>query len=268
MTVAPPSATAGKPFFDDFTGSTVDTAKWTIYNRLADQVNLEVNAVIPANARISSGSLAIDAKFEDVSAGDTTTAAPNPRTVHYTCRRSPRPRSSFLYGTTSTCAPRSPGGTGLWPCIWMLGRLWQPSQPYTANVAGADWPNSGWWEIDIAEFVSNHRTTVNNALHFITANRGGSGEKALPFDATTRFMVYRLVWAATTLNWYVDAEDGAGFRNYADDHRGRRRRHPEHARISDPAHRDRRVRCRHPEPGDVPADHVDRLRPDHLMETP
>jgi beta-glucanase (GH16 family) len=34
----------------------------------------------------------------------------------------------------------------------------------------------------------------------------------LPFDATTRFMVYRLQWTATSLTWSVDAEDGVGYR--------------------------------------------------------
>jgi hypothetical protein len=32
------------------------------------------------------------------------------------------------------------------------------------------------------------------------------------FDATTRFMVYRLEWTPGSLIWSVDAEDGAGFR--------------------------------------------------------
>ena len=36
--------------------------------------------------------------------------------------------------------------------------------------------------------------------------------QSLPFDATTRFMVYRLQWTPESLVWSVDAEDGRGFR--------------------------------------------------------
>lgn len=196
--------------YDDFPGSAIDPTKWVVYNRLGDQVNGEVSAVIPANVRVSSGDLLIDQKFEDVSAGDTTTSAPNPRTVHYTSGQISQRAGSFLYGSVRVRA-KLPAGTGNWPCIWMLGYEWQPSQPFTANVAGHNWPNDGWWEADIAEFIFDHRTQVNNALHFIGANRGGSGEKTLGFDASSQFAVYRLDWAPTSMTWYVDAEDGSGF---------------------------------------------------------
>lgn len=195
---------------DDFPGSAIDPLKWVVYDRLADQVNSEVNAVIPANVRVSGGDLLIDSKFEDVVAGDTTTGAPNPRTVHYTSGQVSQRIGSFLYGSVRVRA-KIPGGDGTWPCIWMLGYEWQASQPFTANVSGADWPNGGWWEADIAEFLSGHRTQVNNALHFVTANRGGSGEKSLGFDATTQFAVYRLDWTPTSMTWYVDDETGGGF---------------------------------------------------------
>lgn len=199
-------------FYDDFSGGAVDTTKWTVYNRLSDQVNSELNCVTPANVAVSSGTLKITGRFENHTCGDTTTAAPNPRTMNYTSGHIAQTTAPFLYGTIDVRA-KIAGGTGLWPCIWMLGYQWQPSQPFTANTPGANWPNGGWWECDIAEFLNGHRTLVNNALHFITANRGGSGEKSIPFDATTRFMVYRLVWTATSMKWYVDAEDGLGFVN-------------------------------------------------------
>lgn len=196
------------PFADEFTGSTL-SPRWLAYDRLGDQANGEVNAVKPANVRISGGSLLIDSKFEDVVAGDTTTSAPNPRTVNYSSGQVANHWEPFLYGTV-TARAKLPGGIGLWPCIWMLGWGWQATQPFTANDPAAT-ADVDHWEIDIAEFMNNHRTVVNCALHLITNNRGGSGEKALPFDATTRFMVYKLVWTSTTLTWYVDAEDGNGF---------------------------------------------------------
>jgi beta-glucanase (GH16 family) len=71
-------------------------------------------------------------------------------------------------------------------------------------------PLGGWCEIDIAEFWQNARATVNNTVHFEVP--GGLHIQALPFDATTRFMVYRLVWQPGSLIWSVDGEDGAGYR--------------------------------------------------------
>jgi beta-glucanase (GH16 family) len=103
-----------------------------------------------------------------------------------------------------------PGGIGMWPAIFMLGELWQPSQAATANDPNNQSPVGGWCEIDIAEFWHNERSEVNTVAHF--GESGGINLQPLPFDATTRFMVYRLQWTATSLIWSVDGEDGAGYR--------------------------------------------------------
>ncbi len=116
----------------------------------------------------------------------------------------------------SKFAPRSPAGTGIWPTIFMLGYLWQASQPATANVPGNNWPVGGWCEIDIAEFLNGGRNQVNNVVHYNTP--GGTNLRPLPFDATTRFMVYRLQWTANSLTWSVDAEDGVGYRTLVHHH--------------------------------------------------
>jgi hypothetical protein len=83
------------PYFlyDDFSGSSIDSTIWTVYNRLGDQANSEVDAVIPANVRVSSGTLKIDSKFEDVVAGDTTTgrAEPADRPLHVRSDRADPP---------------------------------------------------------------------------------------------------------------------------------------------------------------------------------
>jgi beta-glucanase (GH16 family) len=205
-----------KAISQQFLGTQLDPLEFTAYDRLGDTANSEVNAVVPRNARVTGGSLFIDSKFETVIAQDSTTAPPNPRSVDYTSAQVAQPYGHFRYGSVEVRA-KICGGTGTWPCIWMLGVNWQPSHPFTADTPDgqANWPNGGWWEIDIAEFMSGHRTLQNCALHFITANRtvngGASGEKSLPFDATTRFMVYRLEWTSTSLIWKTDAEDGNGF---------------------------------------------------------
>ncbi|MET0144770.1 MAG: glycoside hydrolase family 16 protein [Ilumatobacteraceae bacterium] len=193
-------------FFDDFLGATVDPAKWIVLDRLSDQYNGEVNCVTPENVGVRDGVLQIISKFEDEDCGDSIDA---PRTMHYTSGQVQQATAPFLYGTVDVRA-KAPGGIGAWPAIWMLGFEWQESQPQTANFEGSDWPNAGWSEIDIAEFWQGTRDEVNTTVHF--NEPGGLHLQPLPFDATTRFMVYRLEWTPESLVWSVDAEDGEGFR--------------------------------------------------------
>jgi beta-glucanase (GH16 family) len=193
-------------FFDDFLGSSIDTTKWTIFDRISDQSNGEINCCVPANVSVSGGLLRGASRYEDHTCGDSQQA---PVTEHYTSWQIQQKTAPFLYGTIEVRA-RPPGGTGIWPTIWMLGFEWQASQPATANIPGHQWPKNGWCEIDIAEFWQNARSQVNCTVHFNTP--GGLHEQPLPFDATTRFMVYRLQWTPGSLVWSVDAEDGAGFR--------------------------------------------------------
>jgi fibronectin type 3 domain-containing protein len=193
-------------FFDDFSGPSIDSAKWTVFNRLSDQANGELNCVIPENVSVQNGILSGVSKFEDRDCGDAVEA---PKTMHYTSWQIQQATAPFLYGTIEVRA-KEPGGTGVWPDIWMLGFQWQASQPSTANTSGAQWPNAGWCEIDIAEFLNGARSNINTVVHF--NQPGGSNIEALPFDSTSRFMVYRLQWASSALIWSVDAEDGMGYR--------------------------------------------------------
>jgi beta-glucanase (GH16 family) len=214
------STTSAKPavtvFSDDFDGTTLDPAKWTVLDRLSDQANNEVNCVAPDNVSVSDGVLEIVSKFEDRTCGDTAPSkvgsvieqAP-PRTLHYTSGQIQQATPPFLYGTIDVRA-KVPGGIGTWPAIWMLGFEWQASQPSTANTPEHQWPHAGWSEIDIAEFMQGERRKVNNTVHYNDA--GGTHLQSLPFDATERFMVYRLQWTPESLVWSVDAEDGEGFR--------------------------------------------------------
>jgi beta-glucanase (GH16 family) len=217
--VSSSSGESAKPpvtiFSDDFTGTTVDPAKWTVFDRLSDQVNGEVNCVDPQNVSVRDGLLQIVSKFEDRTCGDTMPSkvgsvigqAP-PQTLHYTSGQVQQATPPFLYGTIDVRA-KAPGGIGTWPVIWMLGFEWQASQPFTANTPESQ-PTAGWCEIDIAEFWQDARREVNTTVHY--NGSGGLHLQPLPFDATTRFMVYRLQWTPESLVWSVDAEDGKGFR--------------------------------------------------------
>jgi beta-glucanase (GH16 family) len=204
--------------FDDFPGTSVDTTKWVVYDRVSDQVNGEGNCCVPANVRVSGSMLLIDAKHEDHTCVDClpsrtspggTPAIEGPRLMNYTSGHVQQVAPSFLYGTVSVRA-KIPGGEGVWPCIWMLGDSWKASQPCTANTpAGYDgWPTGNWWEIDIAEWMSNVWDSMNCTCHYQVP---GGFVTTLPYNATTRFMVYRLVWRPGSAKFFVDPEDGTGF---------------------------------------------------------
>jgi beta-glucanase (GH16 family) len=206
VTVNPSGGGGTTILFDDFLGSSIDSSKWTVFDRISDQVNGEINCCVPSNVSVSAGILNGVSKFEDHTCGDSQQA---PVTEHYTSWQIQQKTAPFLYGTVEVRA-KLPGGIGIWPAVWMLGYQWQASQPYTANTPEHNWPHDGWCEIDIAEFWQNARTRVNTTVHYNTP--GGLHEQALPFDATTRFMIYRLQWSAGSLVYSVDAQDGVGFR--------------------------------------------------------
>ena len=140
----------------------------------------EVNCLVPANVTVSGGILSGVSKFEDHTCGDSIQA---PVLQHYTSWQMQQKTAPFLYGTMEVRSERA-GRNRIRPTIWMLGYLWQPSHPLTANTPGHNWPVGGWCEVDIAEFWQNSRTTFNNTIHFNVA--GGLHLASLPFDATTR----------------------------------------------------------------------------------
>lgn len=204
--------------FDDFLGSSLDATKWQgPFDRRGDPANSELQAMVPANVTIGSSLLTITARHETVTAADrdeavphslnTGTAAGTSASFNYTSGQV-MTVNTFLYGTV-TCRFKPPTNSGVWPLFWMLGSGWD-KQLYTANQIGLNWPVDPWSEIDVAEFGNFARTTVNCQSHCLTASRG-PGMETLPYDASTRFMVYRLQWLVGSMVWSVDPEDGTGF---------------------------------------------------------
>lgn len=193
---------------DDFSATEINGSLWTIYNRIGDQANSEQQGMIPANVRQTGGSLIIDTKFEDIVVNDEFTV---PTVYHYSSGQVAQATKPFLYGTVMFRA-KMPAATGSWPVIWMLDYSLQSRQQCSAD----DPSNAGFYaEIDIAEFLSGHRTLVNCQIHY---NPGGGqvdpgGEVAIPggYDASTRFMVYKLDWQPGSAVFSIDPEDGTGF---------------------------------------------------------
>ncbi len=137
------------------------------------------------NARVENGNLIIEAKKENNSGREYTSA-----------RLVTKGKGDFLYGKFEVRA-KIPKGRGTWPAIWMLS---------TDQVYGI-WPASG--EIDIMEHVGYDPNKIHSTIH-TTAYNGGrgtqkTGTKIIP-DATDAFHVYTTEWTPYAIRSYIDGE--------------------------------------------------------------
>jgi beta-glucanase (GH16 family) len=149
------------------------------------------------NARIENGILSIDAKKENNSGMQYTSA-----------RMITKGKGDFLYGRIEVRA-KLPKGRGTWPAIWTLST----DQEY------GTWPASG--EIDIMEHVGYDPNKVHSSVHTTAFNHIKNTQKTafkmIP-DATDAFHIYRIDWTPYAIRSYIDGQmyfefvnEGTGF---------------------------------------------------------
>lgn len=135
-----PSATRirqGAGFFDNFTGSRLDRARWTTCYPWAKSSGCtnpttgELEWYTPAGVTVAGGKLELIARRRTVVAGE--------HTYRYTSGMVTSARSfSFTYGHVDIQA-RMPAGPGLWSALWLLpvDQHWPPEIDLV-EVMGAD----------------------------------------------------------------------------------------------------------------------------------
>jgi len=172
---------------DNFnTNGVPDPAKWSYDVGGSGWGNNELQYYTnTGNARINNGNLIIEAKKENNSGMEYTSA-----------RLVTKGKGDFLYGKFEVKA-KIPKGRGTWPAIWMLST----DQQYGI------WPASG--EIDIMEHVGYDPNKIHSTIH-TTAYNGGrgtqkTGTKIIP-DATDAFHVYTTEWTPYAIRSYIDGE--------------------------------------------------------------
>jgi beta-glucanase (GH16 family) len=171
---------------DEFSGASVDPAKWTfeVNGDGGGNNELQYYTSLPTNAFLENGSLVIQALKEDY-LGKAYTSA----------RLNTTGKGDWLYGRVEIRA-RLPRGRGLWPALWMLPTDW---------VYGG-WPKSG--EIDIMELLGHEPAKVYCTVHWeeqgVHLQSGSS--LVLPGGQTfaDAFHLFGLVWTADSLIWSVD----------------------------------------------------------------
>ncbi|WP_394229044.1 family 16 glycosylhydrolase [Shewanella colwelliana] len=181
---------------DEFSGSTIDTAKWTHEIDCAGGGNQEAQCYTdaPENSWIEDGVLNIAALK----------AAEGAEKPYTSARLSTKGKADFLYGRIEMRA-KLPVGQGSWPAFWMLP---------TDNVYGI-WPRSG--EIDIVEAVNlkakdaegNPEAHVYGTLHYgreWPKNEQSGKAYTLPDNVNPGddFHTYAIEWQQGEIRWYVD----------------------------------------------------------------
>ena len=164
---------------DEFTGTTLDRAKWQVASDASGGytnccLGYGLNAWNPADVTVANGALHLRSDAQPFaskaySSGAVTTQG----------------RFAFMYGRVDIRA-RLPRGAGLWPAFWLL------------PVTQSSWLAS--YEIDMMEeygLTPGVAMTLHWTMHQAQCQLVGPN-----FSAS--YHVFSLVWTPTLLVWYVD----------------------------------------------------------------
>ena len=190
LVVAEPKRSYTLAWSDEFNGTSIDTKYWNFEQGGAGWGNQEKQYYTDRsdNARVENGYLIIEAKKENYSTNNYTSA-----------RLTTKDKVVAKYGKIEARISL-PSGKGTWPAFWMM-----PND----NAYGS-WPRSG--EIDIMEHVGSDPTMISHALHTQSASGGRSWSKRGYYDNVEgSFHTYTLEW----VNDYYNGNDAFLF--YVDD---------------------------------------------------
>jgi beta-glucanase (GH16 family) len=212
---------------DEFSGSSVDTAKWNVQNNSNyGASNHEDQCYSSNNVAVSGGMLRLIGKKETVSCGGTNPDTGN-STYYFTSgmvtsrAQGGALKFKFNKGYIETRA-KAPKGNPFWPAFWLVS-------PNDGSTPG--WPDYG--EFDIFELYGIRPDVTNGSMHYkctdadghcqlnptwynIKADSAYGGQSNLGTQITTQaamdaytggttdFNTYGFLWEADKLTWYVN----------------------------------------------------------------
>ncbi|MFF1909641.1 family 16 glycosylhydrolase [Kitasatospora sp. NPDC058218] len=202
----PAAAAANRPpaagswrlvFHDEFTGSTLDPAKWTTCYDWNDggctnAGNGEDQWYQPGQVKAGGGRLTLTAQPRTVTGSDGRTY-PWVSGMVSTGRDSwnAQPRHTFTYGyfAASIKVPANPHG--FFPAFWLIPAATRGTPP----------------EVDIAEFPNTDQYVHMN-LHWRGPDGSDQhvGQNWGPADFSSDFHVFGVDWEPSTVTWYVDGK--------------------------------------------------------------
>jgi glycosyl hydrolase family 16 len=171
---------------DEFNGSAISSANWGFDLGGGGWGNNELQNYTsrPENARISNGTLIIEARRENFGGNAYTSA-----------RLKTQGKQSFGINTWVEARINAPEGQGIWPAFWMLGN----------SISTVGWPSCG--EIDIMEIQGQNPARNFGTIHWADAN-GQHASFGGIFNSssslTAGFHTFAISRTSTTIRWYVD----------------------------------------------------------------
>lgn len=178
---------------DEFEGTALDSTKWSAEtgdgssHGLAGWGNRELEYYRPENAVVSGGNLSIQVKREAFGGKEFTSA-----------RLTTQGKFEAHYGKIAARI-KAPGGKGIWPAFWMLGR------DFDYN----NWPGVG--EIDIMELKGGQDGDMGDRVLYGTLHWWNNSSYAMygttytnATKLTDDFHVYELEWNSNFIYIKVD----------------------------------------------------------------
>ncbi len=171
---------------DEFNGSSINTANWSFETGGGGWGNNELENYTSRteNARISNGTLVIEARRESFGGSAYTSA-----------RMKTQGKQSFGINTWVEASIKAPQGQGIWPAFWMLGN----------SISTVGWPSCG--EMDIMEIQGQNPFKNFGTIHWADQNGqhvsfGGIFNSSTSLSAG--FHTYAISRTSTSIKWYVD----------------------------------------------------------------
>ena len=194
-------------FFDDFTGTSLDSA-WTIISRHGEYSQSETECNTPQEVNVANSILTITTAVGPATCGDFNvdgSVRHAPQSWPYVTGDVQWTNFNFTYGTLEVRAQFPPQATGVWPAIWMLGQNCQLTNIYTADTGYSTCPspgNAGYEEIDTVECDPK-----GDWCHFIVYNGSVSPENLIcTYPVDTNWHVYTMTWTSKSLSLAMDGK--------------------------------------------------------------
>ncbi len=184
---------------DDFAGTSLNGANWTVltsnYDPVTNNCNFgtgELEFPRAQNVTVGGGKLVITAERTADAPYDSRCAGYGPRSF-YSGRLHSKGKVERRYGKL-VASIKIPSGYGMWPAFWTLG----------GNISTVGWPAAG--EIDILEWHSNEPTWMKSATHYFAngaAQHWGTGANR-GYSIADGFHVYEVEWTANKMVFKLD----------------------------------------------------------------
>lgn len=174
-------------FDDEFSGSTVDTTKWSAFDSIKGGFRGGDECYNHNNATVSGGELHLTV----TKAAAAFTCGDGHVTQYNSGLLLSRGKFSQTYGRFEMRA-KFPAGVGFQPAFWML-----PANPFHTS-------GYSYGEIDVAEAWGTYPGTVSPHLHYVATPSPQNGAYCSVPTSASAFHTYTVEWTRTTMTFLYD----------------------------------------------------------------